>query len=136
MSVEKILRSYIPAARYATVCFLELDEARSAYPKSPRMDGMPRGGGCGGLDEQVARIEALEKRAEKAREAALSLEETIYDMIDALDDFAQKSTIKLHYIYGYPWVKVGMMIHYSESHARWINANAIKALKEMKRWDT
>lgn len=136
MSVEEILRSYIPAARHARECFLELDEARNALPRSPRMDGMPRGGGSRGLDDQVARIEALEKRAEKARDKALTLEETIYDMMDALEDYAQKSTIKLHYVYGYTWVKVGMVMNYSESHARKINAKAVRTLKGMKRWDT
>lgn len=136
MSVEEILRSYIPAARHARECFIELDEARNATPKSPRMDGMPRGGGGGGLDDQVARIEALEKRAEKARDKALSIEEAIYEMMDALEDFGQKSTIKLHDVYGYTWVKVGMVMHYSESHARYIHAKAVRTLKEMKRWDT
>ena len=129
MDVKQTLRQYQPALTYARKCFRELDDARGEGVRSPRLDGMPRGGGGGGLDEQIARIDALERRAAKAREKALDLAEEIEAMIDGLDDNTQKSVMALHYLRGYSWVKVGMILHYSDRSVRRIHGMALEAIR-------
>ena len=86
MDVKQTLRQYWQALTYAQKCFRELDDARNEGLRSPRLDGMPRGGGGNGLDAQVARIDALERREAKAREKALGLAEEIEEMIEGLED--------------------------------------------------
>lgn len=130
MDVKQTLRQYRPALQYARKCFRELDDARNEGLRSPRLDGMPRGGGGNGLDEQIARIDALERRAAKARKKALDLAEQIEDMIDALEDNTQKTVLSLHYLKGYSWVKVGMVLHYTDRNVRRIHG---KALEELRR---
>lgn len=130
MDVKQTLRQYRPALQYARKCFRELDDARNEGLRSPRLDGMPRGGGGNGLDEQIARIDALERKAAKARKKALDLEEEIEDMIDSLEDYTQKSVMTLHYLRGYSWVKVGMILHYTDRNVRRIHG---KALEELRR---
>lgn len=129
MDVKQILRQYQPALAYARKCFRELDDARGEGLRSPRLDGMPRGGGGGGLDEQIARIDALERKAAKAREKALDLAEEIEAMIDGLDDNTQKSVMTLHYLRGYSWVKVGMILHYTDRNVRRIHGRALEELR-------
>lgn len=129
MDVKQTLQQYQPALIYARKCFGELDEARGEGLRSPRLDGMPRGGGGGGLDEQIARIDALERKAARAREKALDLAEEIETMIESLDDVKQKEVLRLRYLRGYTWVKIGMRINYSEQHARWIHGKAIEELR-------
>lgn len=130
MDVKQTLRQYWPALTYAQKCFRELDDARNEGLRSPRLDGMPRGGGGNGLDAQVARIDALERRAAKAREKALGLAEEIEEMIEGLEDNTQKSVLSLHYLKGYSWVKVGMVLHYTDRNVRRIHG---KALEELRR---
>lgn len=129
MDVKQTLRQYRPALAYAQKCFRELDDARGEGIRSPRLDGMPRGGGGRGLDEQVARIDTLERRAAKAREKALALAEEIEEMIETLDDHTQKSVISLHYLKGYSWVKVGMILHYTDRTVRRIHGRALEELR-------
>ena len=78
----------------------------------------------------MARIDALERRAAKAREKALGLAEEIEEMIEGLEDNTQKSVLSLHYLKGYSWVKVGMVLHYTDRNVRRIHG---KALEELRR---
>ncbi len=132
MDVKQTLRQYQPALAYARKCFRELDDARGEGIRSPRLDGMPRGGGGGGLDEQIARIDALERKAAKAREKALDLAEEIEAMIDGLDDNTQKSVMTLHYLRGYSWVKVGMILHYTDRSVRRIHGRALEEIRRQR----
>ena len=129
MDVKQTLRQYQPALAYARKCFRELDDARNEGLRSPRLDGMPRGGGGNGLDEQVARIDALERRAAKARQKALDLAEQIEDMIDALDDNRYKTVLSLRYLKGYSWVKVSMEMNYAEKYLFALHGKAIEELR-------
>ncbi len=132
MDVKKILRQYQPALRYAQKCFEDLDDAREASVRSPRMDGMPRGGGGGGLEEQIARIDALERRAAKAREKALVLAEEIEEMIELLEDYDQKAVIRMRYIKGETWEGVATNLYMSERTACRIHGRALEELRRKR----
>ena len=132
MDVKQTLRQYQPALAYAQKCFRELDDARGEGLRSPRLDGMPRGGGGGGLDEQIARIDALERKAAKAREKALDLAEEIETMIDGLEDNRMKLILSLRYLKGYSWVKVAMQANYSEKYVFRIHGKAIAELRRQR----
>ena len=114
--VKEILKSYIPAYNYAVKCCRKKDREWEALLKSPKMDGMPRNGSVSGLDDVYARIERISKKADKAREDALELCEKIYDMIDSLDDYTEKTVIKLRYIYGYTWGDIAISISDIKRH--------------------
>lgn len=130
MDVKKTLRQYRSALLYAVKCFRELDEVRNEYLQSPKLDGMPKAGGEYSLDIKLARLDALEKRAEKARNKALEYAESIERMIDALDEYASKSVIKQRYIYGESWAKIATLLHYSESTVKRIHGRAIDELRQ------
>ena len=129
MDVKQTLRQYRPALQYARKCFRELDDARNEGLRSPRLDGMPRGGGGNGLDEQIARIDALERKAAKARQKALDLAEEIEDMIDSLEDNRYKTVLSMRYLKGFSWVKVAMEMNYAEKYVFALHGKAIEELR-------
>ena len=130
--IKDYLRSYIPALRYAELCFRELDTAEDVSIRSPKLDGMPRSSGNKGLEEQVARIDAIRRKAERAREKVLRMLEDIEDRIDALEDMDQRLVIKMRYIYGCRWDEIATGANMSQRTVYYIHG---KALEEMrKRW--
>lgn len=133
MDVKALLRQYQPAIRYAQKCFRELDEARTVGIRSPRLDGMPRGGGGWGLEQQISRIDALERRAYQAREKALALAEEIEGMIDALQDHDQKAVLRLRYMRGYHWGKIATEMGFTESGLYKIHGRALEELRRRYR---
>lgn len=128
--VKAYLRSYIPTLRYAQLCFRELDMAMDVSIKSPRLDGMPRGGSLGGLELQVAEIEALRRKAEKAREKVLDMLDQIENMIDGLDDMDQKMVIKMRYIYGCQWAEIAVSANMAERTVYYLHGKALAELRK------
>lgn len=129
--VKALLKGYIPALRYAEKCFRELDLAREATVRSPRMDGMPRTGSISGLEMQVAMIERIRKKAEKEREKVLKMCDQIMDLIDALEDPEQKTVIKLHYVYGYSWAEVAISAEMAERTVYYVHGKALANLRRI-----
>ena len=129
-NVKEILDSYRAAVKYTRSCFRELNEARLAGVRSPSFNGFSRSPGIGSssVELQVEKIEMLERKAAKAREKALDLADQIFDMIDTLEDYTEKSVIRLRYLAGYSWPKVANVLQYSDKNVRRINRNAIKKL--------
>ena len=95
--VKAKLKSYGPLLRYAEKCFREYDAAQIVSVRSPKMDGMPRSGSINGLELQVAQIERIRKRAERARERVLERLNEIEEMIDSLEDPEQMMVLQMHY---------------------------------------
>lgn len=131
--VKAYLRSYIPTLRYAQLCFRELDMAMDVSIKSPRLDGMPRGGSLGGLELQVAEIEALRRKAEKAREKVLAMLDQIENMIDGLDDMDQKMVIKMRYIYGCQWAEIAVSANMAERTVYYLHGKALAELRKKQK---
>lgn len=131
MDIKAYLRSYIPARRYAEKCFRDLDA--EVFLRSPKMDGMPRSVEAHGLEEQVARIEAARKKAEAARAKVLAMLEDIENRIEALENFDQRTVIKLHYIDGLSWAKVAQEMYISERTLYYIHGRALAEMR--KSWE-
>lgn len=134
--VKAILKSYIPAHRYAEKCCRDVDREWDAILKSPKMDGMPRNGKVSGLDDVYARIERISKKRDKAREEALDLCEKIYDMIDSLEDYTQRAVIELHYIHGRTWAEVAVELSekkpVAERTVHYIHGKALENLRKLQ----
>lgn len=133
MDIKLYLRQYGPALRYAQRCFRDLDDARDVRIQSPRLDGMPRGGGGNGIDDQMARIDLLERRAATAREKALDLAEAIERIINAVDDHEEKTVLSLRYLQCLTWDEVASRAGYSSASVRRIHGRALQKLRG--RWE-
>lgn len=130
--VKTLLKSYIPALRYAEKCFRELDIARESTIRSPRMDGMPRTGSISGLDLQVAMIDRIRRKAEKERDRVLKMLDKIEDMIESLEDPEQKTVIKLRYVYGYTWSEIAISTEMAERTVYYVHGKALANLRKLQ----
>lgn len=128
--VKEILKSYIDFERYAMKCFREVDMAEETLLRSPRMDGMPRSGNISGLDEQVAQIDRLKRKANKERQKALDAQEQIYDMISTLKNPRRKAVIKLRYIYGESWDEIAASLELKKRMVLYIHGKALEELRK------
>ena len=129
MEIKAYLRSYQPALKYWELCTRRLDEAREVGIRSPKMDGMPRSGSGGGIEMQVDRILAAERRLNRARDEAMAILEGIEDMIESLENFDQKRILRLRYIDGLTWDEVAMDSGFSERSVRRIHGRALEELR-------
>lgn len=127
--VKAILKSYIPALRYCEKCFRELDAARDVSVRSPKMDGMPRTSSPHGLDLQVAKTDAIQRRAEKERERVLQVREEIEIMIESLEDYEQRFVIKQRYIYGESWESIANEANMSKRTVYYVHGRALNELR-------
>ena len=130
--VKTLLKSYIPALKYAEKCFRELDIARESTIRSPRMDGMPRTGSVSGLELQVAMIERIRRKAEKERDRVLKMLDQIEDMIESLEDPEQKTVIKLRYVYGYTWSEIAISTEMAERTVYYVHGKALANLRKLQ----
>ena len=130
MEIKAFLRQYRAALLYAERCARDLDALRDVGIRSPRLDGMPRStGAAGGLEGQVALIDAAERRLNRERDRALSLLDQIEDMIEGLEDYRQKTLIRLRYIDGRSWEQIAIEMHWSERTVYNIHGKALEALR-------
>lgn len=127
--IKAYLKSYIPARRYAERCLRDLDA--ETFLKSPQMDGMPRSSNPHGLDEQVARIEAIRKKTERARAKVLAMLEDIEDRIEALPDHDQRMVMKLRYIEGLSWEEVANEMSMSVRPVYYIHGKALAQMRKI-----
>ena len=128
--IKEYLRSYIPALKYAELCFRELDALEDVGIQSPKMDGMPRTTSLHGIEDQVARIDTIRRKAEKARERVLTMLEDIEGRIDALTDDEQRLVIKMRYLYGCRWDEIATGANMSLRSVYYAHG---KALAEMRK---
>lgn len=134
MDVKTLLRSYRPALIAAQRTVERLDDAREATIKSPRLDGMPRTGGGHGLDDQIARIDALERRLFREREKAIDVSEKIEAMIEALTDWDEKNVMRFRYLEGMAWEAVAVNAYMSRRKAIAVHGRALEKLRRDEKW--
>ena len=127
---QSALDAYKAAMREAERLAVELDDARNATPKSPKMTGMPRSGNQATLDLQMEIIESAQKRFEEARERALERLNELEDIIDQLPDYEQQAVLYFRHIYRMKWNDVADRMHWSQSTVQRIHARALKELEE------
>ena len=130
LGVEYRITDFKAAMKEAERLALELDDARNASPKTPKITGMPRSGNQATLDLQMEIIEATSKRFEAARDRALNKLNELEDIIDSLPEREQQKVLYFRHIYRLKWCEVAERMHWSERTVRRIHARAIKALEE------
>ena len=94
-----------------------------------RLTGMPGGGD--GHDRMMAYVAQLDELEEKyaglitrQTEARLKVEQALAELPEQ-----QERVLRLRYIDGLSWRKIGRRMHYSESHLRKISAAAMRRLE-------
>ncbi len=127
--VKMILRSYIPAQRYAEKCFRELKSVREASVKSQYFDGVHISRNIHGLENQIIRIEQAREKAEREQERTKKALLDIEDMIESLEDYTQKAIIKMRYLYGYEWEDIAISLDLSRRTVLYAHANALTKLQ-------
>lgn len=94
-----------------------------------RLTGMPHGGD--GHDRMMAYVAQLDELEEKyaalitaQAEARLKVEQALMGLPEQ-----QERVLRLRFIDGLSWRKIGRRMHYSESHLRKISAAALRRLE-------
>ena len=132
MDIKTWLGLYRKALDYAIKCFRELDSVDVSV-KSPNMDGMPRCTSTGDNVERIAIMRvALSDRADKARREALEMAEEIYNTIETLEDYGQRTVLILRYIYGYSWDEVANNMETSIRTVHRLHGRALEKLRRLK----
>ncbi len=126
------LRAYrdIKLERDRLSTLIEEVEAVLYSPRSPKLDGMPRGGSApGSLVEEAAikHAELLEKYRRKVAELSAALVE-IENAIEVLEP-RERTLIRLYYVQGLTWEEVCVAMNYSWRQIHRIHAKALEALK-------
>ena len=125
------LDAWKAAMKEAERLSIEVDDARNATPKSPKMTGMPRSGNQASLDLQMEIIEAAQKRFDEARERALERLNELEDLIDQLPNYEQQRVLYFRHIYRFKWNDVADKMHWSVRTVQRIHSRALKELEGM-----
>jgi RNA polymerase sigma factor (sigma-70 family) len=106
---------------------------RSLYgPRSPRFDGMPRGGSGHSSpteDAAIKHADLLARYQQKTAELTQALIE-IENTIECLDP-RERTLIRLYYAEGLTWEEVCVEMHYEWAQIHRIHAKALEKLKEV-----
>lgn len=109
---------------------LEHVRADAAAPKSPNLDGMPRGGGFG--DAMVGKVSSVlkvcqqyERKLDELHAAMLEIEQTI-----ACLDITERVLMRYRYLEGLAWEKISVAMNYSWRQTHNIHARALDKLVE------
>lgn len=131
-NVEGILNGYRYALRNARKCFRELNDARLAAVRSPSYMGAPLTPGIGSssVEKQVEIIDDLERKAAKARGKAADLAEKILDMIDALDEYEEKTILHMRYLNGCSYESIARELDLSRGYVLQLRQNAVRKLND------
>ena len=129
MTTKEFLGQWVKLKKYAEKCFEEYDEIMIIGPKSPQLDGMPRGSGSSDVSATVAKIDAIRKKAEDARMKALEALDEIQDAIETVPDAEERAVLRLRYIYGLKWEAVAKEMCVSEAHIYRIHGKALMHVK-------
>lgn len=112
---KEILRSYRLRKAAAAQILNKLKELEAqALPKAISYDGMPKGGEPKDMSGWAARVDAMERKLQKAYEAELDALDRITTAINAMDDNFQKRVLWMHYVDLKRIEKIARELHYSE----------------------
>ena len=109
---------------------LAMVEGDATAPKTPSLDGMPRGGDFG--DAMVGKVASIlkvrqmyERKEEELNRAILEIEQTI-----ACLDPIERMILRHRYIEGMSWEKISVARNYSWRQTHNIHARALDKLAE------
>lgn len=106
-----------------------LDE-RITTIKSPNYSGMPRGGVPITLEDLIADKDDLERRIKRLRRKSRDLKESVYEVIDSLEDPRYCEVLEAHFIDGLSFRDIAEEMGYAERHVRKLYARAIRSLSD------
>lgn len=120
---KMILRSYRRHKLKAEALKAELDSLVS--PKSPSLDGMPRGGDQKDLSDVMIRIDKLFSRIESALDRQYDALDKIDREIEKMPNQNEQTVLTLHYIAGYNLRKTARKMSYSYDYICHLHGSAL-----------
>lgn len=133
MTTKEFLGQWVKLKKYAEKCFEEYDEIMIIGPKSPQLDGMPRGSGSSDVSATVAKIDAIRKKAEDARMKALEALDEIQDAIETVPDAEERAVLRLRYIYGLKWEAVACGLSMSVRNTLYLHGKALQSVARCRK---
>lgn len=135
MMTKEQLKAYrnIKLERDRLAQMVEELEGSLYVPKSPNLDGMPRGGSGPSRtteDAAVKHAELLSRYHQKMAELSAAILE-IERAIEVLEP-RERTLIRLHYAQGLTWEEVCVAMSYSWRQVHRIHGKALEALKTVK----
>lgn len=107
----------------------EIELAKTA-PKSPKIDGAPRGGSRqSGLEDIVAKYEEIERRYHAKLDEIAARLLAIEEAIETLDP-TERLLCRCRYLKGLGWEAVCVKINYSWRQTHRIHAEALRKLRD------
>ncbi|MCM1245928.1 MAG: hypothetical protein NC293_09840 [Roseburia sp.] len=129
---KKYLTSYLRACRRIDNLKEQLSSLQEVEQcaKTQRLSAMPKGGsGQQDLAVLMERLEELRTKIHKKILEAQKIRLDIEDTISGIEDDVEQKVLRLRYIEGLMWEKIGLETGYNERQARRIHKKAIKNLK-------
>lgn len=122
---------YIRRERDRLATMIEELETTMYGPRSPRLDGMPRGGGGNGspLEHMTAKHDELLRLYQTKVAERTAMLESIEAAIEPLPP-RERTLIRLHYIEGLTWEQVCVVMRYSWMQVHRIHSKALEAMKK------
>lgn len=84
---------------------------------SPRIDGMPRGGGgdhTSKVEREVLRIQSQEERLERLQEREQDLYWPLVDILEKLPNPKHETLLSMRYLDGQPWQRIVFVVYAKE----------------------
>lgn len=120
---KSILKSYRRHKLKAEALKAELDSLVS--PKSPSLDGMPRGGDQRDLSDVMIRVDKLFARIEAALDRQYAALEQIDREIERMANQNEQTLLTLHYIAGYSLRRTARKMCYSYDYICHLHGSAL-----------
>lgn len=95
---------------------------------TPKYSGMPGGGDNDAMVDGVERLLEVERAINERVAEAMALRREIETCIDSLASNAQRRLLRLRYIEGLSWGRIGQLMGYDRTWVWRIHEKALKAL--------
>ena len=128
---KEYLRSYRKTRAEEKAIRESIDELRlnKMSPSLGVQDGMPKGSGSSDLSGYAARLDELERKYMEKLDKAARLICDISRDIEAMDNPTERTLLRLRYICGYTWEKIGQQMGLSTRHVLRIHGKALRNFK-------
>jgi len=128
---KEYLRSYRKTRAEEKAIRESIEELRlnKMSPSMGAQDGMPKGNGSSDLSGYAARLDELERKLLVKQKKALILMDGITDSIAEMEDATERTLLRLRYICGYTFEKIGQQMGLSTRHVLRIHGKALRNFK-------
>lgn len=96
---------------------------------TPKYSGMPGGGDNDAMVDGVERLLEVEQEINERVAAAMGLRREIETCIDGLASNAQRRLLRLRYIEGLSWERIGQLMGYERMQVWRIHGKALESIK-------